>query len=628
MNAVTEKRSVPVSSIATVATIVVVASVIAWAVFRLTAWYLLEQQAVGITVQLQELDRQLDNRAQLPSLLSTDPRILDALDSDNTEVIQVANQSLQAAQQTSGVAFIFLLNLQGITVAASNWSDPVSFVGEYYGFRPYFTESVAGRTGTFFAVGATTGIPGYFIAKPVGDPKQPKGVIVVKTGLDSLLNSWLELGVSSVVVDEFGVVILSTDERFLYAPTQTLDASAMQIIDTERRYVLNDANRFDTEDTHRWVWRAPGGIVERYRSVTQHLTSESWRLHRLVPLSRIVATATAVMAALLACVVLLYLLWRSFRHQREQVERERHTAEQLERQVQARTAELESAQKDLIAQSNFAMLGRMSAAINHEINQPLASLRLNLAALRTMVESPDVNLTDVTDGVVDCDRTTKRISRVIQTLRSLTRKDTALFASYPLNRILNDVITTVNADRPLLSQCLRVTNTTEGLHIHCNETLLQQALLNLLYNAFDATLELEEPRVDIVVSTTLNAARPFVNIGVIDNGSGVAESVVDDLFVPFVTDTQRQGGLGLGLALARQIAEDHQGSLQYRPGEFKPAPGFVSPVPGLSAYGLSATGSPVSRSPVALSPVSRSPVSRSPVSLSRGSVFELSLPLV
>ncbi len=540
-----------------------VALVSAITVFRLTDWYLQEQQTDGIKVQLQELDRQLNNRAQLPGLLSSDPRILNALSTSNNAVIQSANSALQSAQELSGVAFVFLLNRKGITVASSNWADPVSFVGEYYGFRPYFTEAIAGRTGTFFAVGATTGIPGYFIAKPVGDLQRPDGVIVVKTGLDSLLNSWLELDVPSIVTDEFGVSILSTDERFLYAPTRPVSDDIRQIIDSERRYSLSDSNRFEIEGARQWAWRGTLNSTERYRSVTETLTSESWQLHRLIPLTHVMATAAAVIAALVICAVLFYLLWRSYRYQLEQVERERQIAEQLEHEVRVRTQELESAQKDLIAQSNFAMLGRMSAAINHEINQPLASLRLNLAALRAMVEAPGVNLSDVTDGVVDCDRTTKRISRVIETLRSLTRRDNAEFNLYSIERLVDDVVTTVRKDRPLVSQRLTVQNDTRDLQVTCNETLLQQALLNLLYNAFDATLDCADPQISLVVVNRL----PQVVIRVIDNGNGVAESVANELFMPFVTDTSRKSGLGLGLALARQIVEDHQGSLVYQPAQ-------------------------------------------------------------
>ena len=107
---------------------------------------------------------------------------------------------------------------------------------------------------------------------------------------------------------------------------------------------------------------------------------------RSVLLSTAFKTITTYATLLIAA-----LLYSLYRQQHRLVSAEQRISRELETQVQERTLELKAIQKTLIAESNFAMLGRMSAAINHEINQPLATLRLNLASLRALLGKRDLN---------------------------------------------------------------------------------------------------------------------------------------------------------------------------------------------------------------------------------------------
>ena len=129
------------------------------------------------------------------------------------------------------------------------------------------------------------------------------------------------------------------------------------------------------------------------------------------------------------------------------------------------------------------MLGRMSGAINHEINQPLASLRLNLASLRKLIEKPDADMAEVRQVVVDSDRTTKRIGRVVTTLRNLTSQKQTEAIVVDVERLVADVVETVRRERTATFPVLSVLSVESQLQVAGNEVLLQQALLNLLYNA-------------------------------------------------------------------------------------------------------------------------------------------------
>lgn len=535
-------------------------------------WRVSRLQHSRLALQADDLDRRLPQLAVLPRLLSADPRLHAALAANDDETVALANRTLARAQRESAVDFAFLMDTTGVTVAASNWRDEVSFVGRNYQFRPYFSGALAGRRSTFFAVGATTGVPGYFIADSVRNGDEVIGVVVVKLELDQLLNSWQADQYTSLLHDELGVVILATDPELLYTPARELTASELSAIADDRRYQVNHQSQLLPVTRFNWYrngwhWRRDDQSLRRYVAIDRELASEPWTLRHLVPLGTITLTAAWYLFALLAIAALAVLGRRSYRQQRLLAQTQQRNAEQLEAEVQARTRELESAQQALIAEANFAMLGRMSAAINHEINQPLASLTFNLATLRKLIDSPDARAEDIRDTVVDSDRTTKRISRVIDTLRSVARQRNSHFAAVEIGRVLSDVVLIVRRERPVASKALqeaRLESLLEqrDLRINGNEILLQQAFLNLLYNAFDATLQLDDPQVSLQIETDGHQ----VQILVCDNGAGVAAEEAEQLFEPFHTDPGRSSGLGLGLTLARQIVEDHGGTISYRPG--------------------------------------------------------------
>jgi len=184
-----------------------------------TVTKLQETQQRRQSAQLADLDRQLTQFSFIPKLLSGDVEIRQALVATSGKSIDAANRRLQRTRQDSGLDVAFLLDRSGLTIASSNWSDTLSFVGISYSFRPYFKNAVKGRSATFFAVGATTGIPGYFIAEPVTENSTVVGVVVAKVSLDVLVDAWDTLLYDSLVVDEFGGVILSTREDLLYTPT-------------------------------------------------------------------------------------------------------------------------------------------------------------------------------------------------------------------------------------------------------------------------------------------------------------------------------------------------------------------------------------------------------------------------
>ena len=525
-------------------------------------------QERSISVRVGELDRQIKQLSFVPRLLSDDATIVTATESlENT---QLASHRLQTAQIESGLDFAFLMNPRGVTIASSNWDSQLSFIGNDYSFRPYFKTAIKGNTSTYFAVGATTGVPGYFIAEPVTDRGEVIGVVVAKMALTAPVDTWKEFDDQTVVLDEYGVVILATQPQYLYHPTKPLSESDIAEIRRERRYPVT---RLEGQ----------GGVLEfeLYRQYSSKLQSQPWQMVTLVSRSAIHRMAALITTICLVLALLTLLFLRVYHQQKRLVATQLRHAGELEGQVALRTKELEQAQNALIAESNYAVLGRMSAAINHEINQPLASLRLNLASLRKLIEQPNQNVDEIEDIVVESDRTTKRIGLVVATLRSYTRGNTMRRETIETSRLIQEVTSTIKSERPSMSKHLNVSTSDAPSTLEGDNVLLQQALLNLLYNAIDAVLHHDSPLVTLSVTeaqtgdqcaaiinqprdiTKIDATGWYVKISVKDNGGGVPSDMIPALFEPFNANKKQQHGLGLGLSITKQIIESHAGILVY-----------------------------------------------------------------
>ena len=135
---------------------------------------------------------ELERFSHLTHILSQDSFVIGTAEGDGTGTL---NRRLEDFAAQAGLDAIYLMDEDGITIAASNFRDVGSFVGQNYAFRPYFQNAISGRQGRFYAIGATTGLPGYFIANAVlDDHGASTGVIAIKIDFSDLQDSWKKLG--------------------------------------------------------------------------------------------------------------------------------------------------------------------------------------------------------------------------------------------------------------------------------------------------------------------------------------------------------------------------------------------------------------------------------------------------
>ena len=223
-------------------------------------------------------------------------------------------------------------------------------------------------------------------------------------------------------------------------------------------------------------------------------------------------------------------------------------------------AELE-AQRDrgeLAHLSRVALIGEMSASIAHELNQPLAGILSNAAAGKRFIDRGDIDLREIRELLGDIIADGRRASDVVRGIRSLVKKEQLARRSVNLNEIIIDALHMVAPDA-LLRSCQLETSLDPNLQaVDANPVQLQQVLLNLVLNAFDAMRDTPAAKRKVLI-VTRSKGDGAVCTSVRDNGAGISDETRERLFDPFFST--KEEGLGMGLAIVRSILESHGGTI-------------------------------------------------------------------
>lgn len=245
-------------------------------------------------------------------------------------------------------------------------------------------------------------------------------------------------------------------------------------------------------------------------------------------------------------------------------------------------AELDAQQDraELSHLSRVGLIGEMSASIAHELNQPLAGILSNAAAGQRFIDQGDVDLGEIRELLGDIVADGRRASDVIRGIREMVKKGQVARRSVDLNEVVMDAVRMVSPDAVLRS-CQVETSLDASLRaIEGDPVQLQQVLLNLVINAFDAMRDTPVSRRKVVIATQSNNDST-VRTSVRDYGVGISEEMRDRVFDPFFTT--KSEGLGMGLAIVRSIVESHGGTITIENADGGGARfGFVLPANGSS----------------------------------------------
>lgn len=197
---------------------------------------LLDTSGADLNRYALSLQQELDRYKDLPKLLSSHSELISPLLLPGTESIYRANLYLEKVNSTIGATDTYLMDLDGKTLAASNWSQERTFVGRNFGFRPYFRDALAGHAGRYFALGMTSKKRGYFFSYPVQYRDRLLGVIVVKIDLNDIETDWSDPLTDILVTDEDGVIFISTRGDWKFRTLEPLPQQDLQRILSSLRY--------------------------------------------------------------------------------------------------------------------------------------------------------------------------------------------------------------------------------------------------------------------------------------------------------------------------------------------------------------------------------------------------------
>ncbi len=220
-------------------------------------------------------------------------------------------------------------------------------------------------------------------------------------------------------------------------------------------------------------------------------------------------------------------------------------------------AEVEEQRRQLAHLGRVAMLGELSGALAHELNQPLSAILANAAAAQRYLAKDPPHLDEVQEILQDIVHDDRRASAVINRLRSLLKKGELRLARLDLNEVVADVLVLVHSD--LIERRVTLeTNLSPGLPAVLGDRVqAQQVLLNLILNASDAMAHNDPQERVVTIATTVRDRHPVLSIA--DRGAGIPDEIMDRMFEPFFTS--KEHGMGLGLAICRSIMRAHGGRL-------------------------------------------------------------------
>lgn len=499
----------------------------------------------------------------LPAVLALDPQLRQALQGPIDAATQdVLNRKLERINAAARSSTLELLDHAGLAVAASNWRLPTSYVGHNYAFRPYFSQSVSQGSGRFYAVGVTSGIPGYFLSSAIKDARDGfLGAMVVKLELPELEQEWAQGPDTLLVSDARGVVFIANRPGWRYRTLHALSDADRAELQRTRQYHDQavqplDHQVLDTLDAAARQVRVngPQGTAD-YLWASLPMASEGWTLHLLKP--PIAGNEDSRNAALAAVGVWLSLVFGGlWLNQRRRLAALRQRGrEQLESLVRARTRELRDAQEGLVQAAKLAALGQMSAALAHEISQPLTAQRMQLASLRLLLDQDRIDA--ARQALAPLEQMLTRMAALTTHLKTFARKSPAgVRERLDLARVLDQALQLL--ETPLQAAGVRLhLQVSRPAWMRGDAIRLEQVMINLLRNALDAMSS--EPAKDLHI--TLQIHGEHWHLGIADSGSGIASEHIEHLFDPFFTTKPIGEGLGLGLAVSLAIAHEHGGQL-------------------------------------------------------------------
>lgn len=512
-------------------------------VYEREATTLVGEAQVAAQLQAEVLKSELEKQRSVPVILAMDTDLVESVRNPSPQHSLLISQKLETLRHATRTAVIYVIDEHGRTLSASNYADPDTFVGQNFGFRRYFSEALKRGDAEQFAMGSVSKRPGLFFAHRIENGAGPSGVVVDKVEFDEIEASWRGASTRTFVTDASHQILLTSVPKLRF---QTLPPAS------------------------------PDQIVTSLPAPIQGWTLTVYSSRKDAIQSARAATLIAILVEILLAVS-LHWLSRRRKHIAERATAEARYRVRLEQDVARRTQELRAVndllskeiserqqaegrlnvlQADLVQANKLAQLGQITAGVAHEINQPLGAIRILADNCLALLGKKDSKASTLIGNNLDTIvRLNERIGHITRELRAFSRKGNRETGPISLKEALNSAIL-LNQSRLRENKVKLIRDPFDPkTQVIGGRIRLEQVLVNLLQNAFEALEGSPRPQIRI----SIVAESDWVLIHIIDNGPGLPPEVANALFTPFTTT--KENGLGLGLVIAHDIVRDLGGEL-------------------------------------------------------------------
>ncbi len=507
---------------------------------------------VRLALYVTNLMSELQRNSVVPQLLSRDPELMQALDSSD---YSMSTARLLSFVDEIGAASLTLLDRDGRAVAATDRNQ----LGVLHRNTSYFVEAQRTNQTVYTTYRTEAGAYQFVYSRKIEVNGDFRGVITVAVDVPRMERSWAGVSDAVLVKDSEGTIIMSTEPRWrgLVEEEALNRESAPSAIDRALRL------------TQGWA-ALPADAYLQGEAVLRRevrVPHQGWQMVSFTTYASVRQQVNGILALEVMgfAILLAFVFWFTSRKTASRLvffQRESAELRALNRRLQREIAEREKVEKTLqvaeqtIAQSSkLAALGEMSAAVSHELNQPLAAMKTYLAGARLLLQRqrPDEALS----SFQRIDDLLERMGAITRQLKSYARKGAEAFEPVDTRAAVSTALALMEPQLKTRSVNIIRTLPSEPVMIVGDRLRLEQVIINLLRNALDATKSANNPTVEILL-----AAGDTVSLQIRDNGEGIEN--LDELFEPFYTTKQPGDGVGLGLAISSGIVNDLGGRLTAR----------------------------------------------------------------
>ena len=509
-----------------------------------------KQAELRLQLYINSIESELERNRFITLLIAGDPKLQTILRNNNQKRVNHYVQKYTKYYKQN----ITLLDAHGYLLT----SNEESLTNNQHANQKYFKSALQSDQIIFTTILNQNKKNRFIFSQAIKQSNKILGVVINEVSLSKTEDAWINSSEAVIVTNKDDKILLSSKPDWFTAQI------ANQTPSTQPKNLLNSVQPFT-------YWEElPARAFLNKNTLLQletRLNKEEWRILYYTTyapvrekVNGIIALEITALAILLT--LIFYLLSRRSRIQSiifmEESNNLRLINSKLQNEMNEREKveqSLKVAEQSLAQNSKLAALGEMSAAVSHELNQPLAAMKTYLAGAKLLLQRsrPDEALS----SFQRIDDLIERMATITKQLKSHARKGSNELVKVDLKMVISDAIDIMSSQFNLLQIDYSQNLPEQPVIVLGDQIRLEQVIINLLRNSLDAMTDTKAPKLEIFLKISNNAV-----ISVKDNGQGIVD--LESLFEPFYTTKKPGDGVGLGLAISSGIIKDLGGRLVAR----------------------------------------------------------------